>query len=154
LDLARNDPGNYGIDLSQDDDVVQYMAAVTRIDSPVVLRERIDRGDLVVNYGLQLVYRSQQDQVAYPTTPSTMVATSNTGQTPAERMPTAQTIQQQPPLVPFGAHLVMPDIWFKLYFHALTVEFEGTGVFGKIENPGPLSATPAQSLTLKQFGWV
>ena len=42
------------------------MAAITRIDTPVQLRERIDRGDLVVNYGLQLVYRSQQDRVDRP----------------------------------------------------------------------------------------
>jgi len=149
LNFGRNDPGSYQLDLSQDDDVVQFMAAVTRIDSPVALRERIDRGDMVVNYGLQVVYRSQQDTVAYPTTPSTMVATSTTGQTA-----TASTIQSSPPLVPFGAHLVMPDLWFKLYFHALTLEFEGTAVLGKIDNPGPLSATPNNSLTLRQIGWV
>src|SRR5581483_618976 len=70
------------------------------------------------------------------------------------QMPTASTVQQSPPLTPVGAHLVTPDIWFKLYFHALTIEFEGTGVFGKIDNPGPLSATPTQSLTLRQIGWV
>ena len=33
--------------------------AITRIDKPIGLRERIDRGDMVVNYGAQLVYRSQ-----------------------------------------------------------------------------------------------
>jgi uncharacterized protein (TIGR04551 family) len=149
LNIGRNDPGGYPIDLSQDDDVVQFMAAITRIDAPIPLRERVDRGDLVVNYGLQLVYRSQQDQVGYPTM-ATVGATSTAGTGPA----TAQTQQQSPALAPVGAHLVMPDIWFKLYFHALTIEFEGTGVFGKIDNPGPLAAQATQSLTLRQLGWV
>ncbi len=148
LNIGFNDPGGYPIDLSQDDDVVQFMAAVTRIDSPVVLRERIDRGDMVVNYGLQLVYRSQQDTVAQPTPTQTANAAS-------ANAPTAPTREQVAPmLAPVGAHLVMPDLWFKLYFRALTIEFEGTGVFGKIDNPGPLSATPNSSLTLRQLGWV
>ncbi len=148
LNIGRDDPGGYPIDLSQDDDVVEFMAAVTRIDSPIALRERIDRGDLVVNYGLQLVYRSQQDTLAQPT--PTM--TANAG---APNAPTAPTREEIAPLLaPVGAHLVMPDLWFKLYFHALTVEFEGTGVFGKIDNPGPLSATPNSSMTLRQIGWV
>jgi uncharacterized protein (TIGR04551 family) len=142
LNLGRDDPGGYPIDLSQDDDVVQFMAAVTKIDAPVPLRERIDRGDIVVNYGLQLVYRSQQARVADPLTTTTTMTT------------TAPTREQVAPnLTPVGAHLVMPDVWFKLYFRALTVEFEGTAVLGKIDNPGPL-ANDTQALTLRQFGWV
>jgi uncharacterized protein (TIGR04551 family) len=149
LNIGFNNPGGYPIDLSQDDDVVQFMAAVTRIDSPVALRERIDRGDMAVNYGLQLVYRSQEDTLNFPSN-QTPTITSGPNQTPTS--PTRE--QVAPMLVPVGAHMVMPDIWFKLYFHALTVEFEGTAVFGKIDNPGPLSATPNSSLTLRQLGWV
>jgi uncharacterized protein (TIGR04551 family) len=147
LNIGRNDPGGYPIDLSQDDDVVQFMAAITRIDAPVTLRERIDRGDLVVNYGLQLVYRSQQDTLAPMT--ATMIQSAS-----AANATTAPTREQvAPSLTPVGAHLVMPDIWFKLYFHALTLEFEGTGVFGKIDNPGPLAAQ-TNALTVREFGWV
>ena len=51
LSLGRNDPSGYPYDLSQNDDVLQLMASVTRIDNPVTLRERVDRGDIVVNYG-------------------------------------------------------------------------------------------------------
>ena len=39
--------------------MMQFMASITRIDNPVTLRERVDRGDIVVNYGLQVVYRNQ-----------------------------------------------------------------------------------------------
>ena len=140
LNLGRNDPGGYPIDLSQDDDVVQFMAAITRIDAPVHLRERIDRGDLVVNYGLQLVYRSQQ-ATSLPAAVGTATGTATTREQAADS------------LTNVGAHMVMPDLWFKLYFRALTIEFEGTGVFGKIDNSGPL-AVNGQNLTLRQFGWV
>jgi hypothetical protein len=140
LDLGRNDPGGYPVDLSQDDDVVQFMAAITRIDSQVHLRERVDRGDLVVNYGLQLVYRSQQ-ATAVPSTTTPVVGTT----------PTREQLADS--LTPVGAHMVMPDLWFKLYFRALTIEMEATGVFGKIDHSGPLGVDN-QDLTLRQIGWV
>jgi uncharacterized protein (TIGR04551 family) len=147
--LGRNDPGAYPLDLSQDDDVVQFMAAITKIDSPVHLRERVDRGDLVVNYGFQLVYRSQQNVTA----PTTTVATS----TPITTVPTRETAA--PSLVAFGGLMVMPDVWFKLHYRALTVEFEGSGVIGRINHPGPATsdvplAVDDQRLTMLQLGWV
>ena len=40
LSLGRNDPSGYPYDLSQNDDVLQLMASVTRIDNPMTLRER------------------------------------------------------------------------------------------------------------------
>ena len=142
LNLGRNDPGNYPIDLSQDDDVVQFMAAVTRIDSPVHLRERIDRGDIVVNYGLQLVYRSLQSRID-----QNLVSTA----APTTTAPTREEVA--PALANVGAHLVMPDLWFKLYFRSLTIEVEASGVFGKIDNAYPLGPLGQQE-TLAQMGWV
>ncbi|HET6147499.1 MAG TPA: TIGR04551 family protein [Polyangia bacterium] len=141
LNLGRNDPGGYPIDLSQDDDVVQFMAAITRIDTPIHLRERVDRGDLVVNYGLQLVYRSQQATAIASTT------SAPTGTTATTREQAADSLTN------VGAHMVMPDLWLKLYFRALTIEFEGSGVFGKIDHSGPLGAN-GQDLAMRQFGWV
>ena len=149
LNLGRNDPGGYQLDLSQDDDVVQFMAAITRIDSPVHLRERVDRGDLVFNYGLQLVYRSQQNA----TVPTTSISSTPVTTTAPTREAAA------PSQVPFGGLTVMPDVWFKLHYRALTVEFEGSGVFGKIDHPGPPGADVPLAvnddrLTLFQLGWV
>jgi uncharacterized protein (TIGR04551 family) len=149
LNLGRNDPGGYPLDLSQDDDVVQLMAAVTRIDSPVHLRERVDRGDLVVNYGLQVVYRSQQNTTAPASTTTTTTTTTTT--------PTRETAA--PTMKPFGGLVVMPDVWFKLHFRALTVEFEGSAVLGKVDNPGPATtdaslAVDDKRLTMLQLGWV
>ncbi|HEX2656985.1 MAG TPA: hypothetical protein VHU40_01880, partial [Polyangia bacterium] len=53
LALGRTGGDGVPIDLGQDDDVYEYMAAVTHIDTPVALREKVDRGEVVLNYGLQ-----------------------------------------------------------------------------------------------------
>jgi len=143
LTLGRNSPDGYPYDLSQDDDVLQLMAAITKIDSPVTLRERVDRGDIVFNYGLQVVYRNQGN-VVQPVT--TMTQPGTTG-------PQPQTPTEVGMTVPFGAWSVTPDLWFKLQYKALTVEFEGIGIFGKINHPGILSESN-QALSLFQLGWV
>ena len=144
LALGRNDPNGYQYDLSQGDDVSQYMASIMRIDTPVKARERVDRGDIVVNYGVQVVYRNQANIVLPRTAPG--AAPSTTGTQP-------QTPDQLAHATPFGGLSVTPDVWFKLQYKALTIEFEGIGVFGRIQRPGILAAND-QKLTLMQFGWV
>ncbi|HEX3694941.1 MAG TPA: TIGR04551 family protein [Polyangia bacterium] len=152
--FGQDVPGGYPIDLSQNDDVLELMASVTRIDNPLALKERVDRGDLVFNYGLQLVYRSQEDAVAVPTAaamdmnaPNNPV--TNTG-TPVMQAPTRESLPQPTNI---NARLITPDLWLKLYYRALTLEFEGIGVFGKVDHPGPLAADNSP-VTLREFGWV
>jgi len=59
LALGRIGANGVPIDLAQDDDIYEFMFSVTKIDNAAQIRERVDRGDVVLNYGLQLVYRSQ-----------------------------------------------------------------------------------------------
>jgi uncharacterized protein (TIGR04551 family) len=146
LSIGRNDPSGYQYDLSQNDDVLQLMGSITRIDNPVTLRERVDRGDIVMNYGFQFVYRQQGDIVVPMNTPGTTMTTTGNG-------PQPQTPSDVGATRPFGAWSVTPDLWFKLNYKALTLEFEGIGIFGRIEHPGILSAQDAP-LTLAQVGWV
>ena len=146
LTLGRNDPSGYPYDLSQNDDVSQFMASITRIDSPVTLRERVDRGDIVINYGLQVAYRNQAN-IVLPRT-----STETPGATPPP-VPQPQTPDELSHATYFGAISVTPDVWFKLQYKALTIEFEGIGVFGRIQRPGTLAADD-QRLTLFQLGWV
>jgi uncharacterized protein (TIGR04551 family) len=142
LSLGRNAPAGYQYDLSQKDDVSQYMASITRIDNPVTLRERVDRGDIVVNYGVQVVYRNQENIVVPANTTTTMMPNG----------PQPQSPDQVPQATYFGGLSVTPDVWFKLQYKALTVEFEGIGVFGRIEKPGVLAAQN-ERLTMFQLGW-
>jgi uncharacterized protein (TIGR04551 family) len=150
INLGRDSPSAYPIDLSQDDDVVQFMASVAKLDNPIQLKERIDRGDLVVNYGAQVVYRSQQSELPLTVDGDMTTVSSNpaTGGAPTRE-------QLAPlPLKAYGALSVTPDLWLKLYFRSLTIEMEGVGVFGKIDQPGILAAAGNARLTLRQFGWV
>jgi uncharacterized protein (TIGR04551 family) len=143
LSLGRLDPSGYPYDLSQNDDTLQLMASVAKIDSPVELREKVDRGDVVANYGVQLVYR---DQGSIDAVPTTQLPASQYG--PQPLMP-----DQIPTLVPYGAYSFTPDVWFKLYYKALTIEAEGIAILGHIDHPGALAAAD-QALTLAQAGWV
>ena len=145
LSLGRLDPSGYPYDLSQNDDVLQLMASIARIDSPIDLRERIDRGDVVVNYGLQLVYRNQGNIDAVPTGQN---AATSLGAGPQPLMP-----DQIPTSLPYGAISFTPDVWFKLYYKALTIEAEGIAILGRIQHPGLLSEDN-QELKLAQAGWV
>ena len=144
LSLGRNDPSGYQYDLSQNDDVLQLMGAITRIDNPVTLRERVDRGDIVVNYGLQVVYRQQGDIVVPVQVPQTTTPAGPQPQTPTDVGAT----------VPYGAWSVTPDLWLKVNYKALTLEFETIGIFGKIAHPGTLAANQDVPLSLAQLGWV
>jgi len=76
-------------------------------------------------------------------------------QTASVNGPQPQTPTEVPPLDnKFGAWSVTPDLWFKLHYKALTIEFEGIGIYGKIAQAGTLAATPTDKLTLFQLGWV
>jgi uncharacterized protein (TIGR04551 family) len=145
LNLGQESPQGYPYDLSQDDDVLQLTFWILRKDNPVQLRERIDRGEPVLNYGAQLVYRNQGNTVT-PMDTSAAAAMSSTGPMPL-------TTEQLNQAVAFGAFSFTPDVWAKFYYKALTIEFEGIGIFGRIDHPGIL-AVDQQPLTLRQMGWV
>jgi uncharacterized protein (TIGR04551 family) len=151
LGLGFTSTDGYPYDLSQDDDVLQLMAAITKIDNPVQLRERIDRGDMVLNYGFQFVYRNQGQTV----TPIDI--TQQAGNTTSPFGPQPLTREQLNKAVPLGAISFTPDLWIKMYYKSFTLEIEGVGIFGRIDHPYYLAADPADMNTrmfLRQVGWV
>jgi len=147
LSLGRLDPSGYQYDLSQNDDVLELMASIAKLDSPVELREKIDRGDVVVNYGVQFVYRNQGNVDAAPTSNQVQMTSSLYGPQPIQP-------DQIPSSLPFNGISFTPDVWFKLYYKALTIEAEGVAILGRILNPGVLAENPNQELKLAQAGWV
>ena len=80
-DLGQKNAGGFPLDLTQKDDVNQYTAAITKLDDDRAWRERIAAGEVAVNYGAQVVYRSQ-DYATYTITPA---SNSPYGQSAAER---------------------------------------------------------------------
>jgi uncharacterized protein (TIGR04551 family) len=151
-DLGQKNLGGLPMDLTQKDDVTQYMAALTKIDDERTWRERIDTGEVALNYGAQLVYRSQ-DYATYT------FQTTGTG-TPYSQNPlnplTANDFGNTNTLTTgVNALLFIPSLWFKLGWKALTMEFEGTLLAGKLSNAGPLVMDAQDKrLTILQGGWV
>jgi uncharacterized protein (TIGR04551 family) len=153
-DLGQKNAGGFPLDLTQKDDVTQFMAAITKLDDNRVWRERIAAGDVVVNYGAQLVYRSQDYATfsvwqqsgsnysinsQYPPTMGDLGSVNNTLTTNV------------------NALLFLPSLWFKLGWKALTLEFEGNLLAGKLNNAGPLRLDATindQRLNILQAGWV
>src|SRR6185369_14588238 len=97
----------------QNDDVFQAMASVMRRDNPVQLRERVDRGEPVLNYGLQVVYKSLPNQ-SRPIDTTGTTTNASTGPQPLtpEQLMQAENV---------GALSITPDVWAKFYYKALTV---------------------------------
>jgi len=147
LALGRIGSNGVPIDLAQDDDIYEFMFSVTKIDNPTQIRERVDRGDVVLNYGLQLVYRSQHS--AYDT--STCY-----GNPSYPGCGVSTTPDQALPLTDINAFFFQPNVWFKLQYKALTVEFEGTALLGRMDKGGILLYQNEQNdpAYFRQFGGV
>jgi len=156
LAIGRVGSDGIPIDLGQDDDVYEYMAAVTHIDTPVRLREKIDRGEVVLNYGLQLVYRSQH--TSYDTAGCTTKAADAMTQSLPACMAGTGMIDNREQALPatqeVNAFFFQPNLWMKLHYRALTVEFEGTAVLGRMDRGGILLAEPSSPAYFRQWGGV
>ena len=150
-DLGLQNTGGFPMDLTQKDDATQMMAALTRIDDDKTWRERIAAGDVVVNYGAQLVYRSQ-DYATFSVMPYPGSAHYNSSQAPLSSTDLGSNLTTN-----VNALLFIPSVWFKLGWKALTLEFEGDMLAGKMGNAGPLrlgTTSNDEGLTILQAGWV
>ena len=155
-DLGQNNTGGFPLDLTQKDDVTQYMIALTKIDDDKTWRERIAAGDVMVNYGAQLVYRSQ-DYATFNISPYQNSPYGSSGQTAGYPLTSNDFGNSTPTNV--NALLFIPSLWFKLGWKALTLEFEGNMLAGKMGNAGPLrynnnANSNDQGLAILQAGFV
>jgi uncharacterized protein (TIGR04551 family) len=153
-DIGRRDLEGPPLDLSQEDDVFQLTASLQRYDDERRFRERVDFGDVAVNYGLQLVYRRQNSEATSLSTETTTPGLSMPG-TPTMLNGAALTRDDFAVTQDVNATVFIPSLWFKLGWKILTVEAEASAVLGSIGKPGVLSgATAAPKLKLQSFGWV
>jgi uncharacterized protein (TIGR04551 family) len=129
--------GGQAIDLEKLDDVHQFFWLAGRIDSEDVIKDRADRGELVLNYGLYLLYRKQQfDYATGPGLGSTVGGSTGYASGFLER----------------HAWLLIPDLWFKLVWKKLYIELEATLVGGRLENVS--NENKADPVDVLQLGWV
>ncbi len=105
-------------DADQMDDVNSYGIAVAKRDKPEDVRDALERGEGVLNYGLYFTYRNQTlDAVAYHNKPS-----GESGSVPISVEDYAAR--------DYKAYI--PDIWVRYQQGKLRLEFEFVAILGRI----------------------
>lgn len=137
------------LSVEQTDNVHQFRLGIERRDDPDMLRRKLSLGGPVVNYGAMTSLRFQTtDRALYAPDP---VDADDAFDNYAEH------------LVLRNAIVATPDIWFRVNWRTLRVEFETAGVFGKFDHadfttdPDDLAAVRPQDMQtsrLAQFGYA
>lgn len=121
-------PNPQPYDLAQLDDVDQYTFSIARKKNPQLERLALARGDVVLNGGVMLIYRSQ------------LLANDRSGQTSGVCAPPAggaASLGCSPGDLQFtrrGAHAWIPDVWLQLKYKDFRFEAEAITVQGSIQN--------------------
>jgi uncharacterized protein (TIGR04551 family) len=118
LSLERGQP----YDVAQLDDVNQYTFSIMRKKSPELLRAALNKGEVVLNGGLQLQYRHQ------------LLATDVTGDCTAGGAALDCAPNTQLGFARRDASIWMPDLWLQLLYRGFRFEAEVATVQGSIEN--------------------
>ena len=141
--VALPNPEPY--DLSQLDDVDQYVASIARKKSPELERLSLARGELVLNGGVQLVYRSQtiaDDRTGALLDPcggSAAIGCSLTGDT-------MQYVRRE-------AVAWIPDLWLEAKYKRFRFGLEAVTVQGSIANTSATAAQPDDDDEYKIAAW-
>jgi uncharacterized protein (TIGR04551 family) len=130
-DLIAGRTGGQPWDLEDNDDLNQWTFVVSRLDSPTEFQERVDQGELALNYGLHVAYRNQSWE-------------QNRFAEAAELDPEA--------FVPRSATAYIPDVWVRLGVGSLELEAEAVAVLGSIDHLDDRGLDG--EVSLKQFGAV
>ena len=131
---------NQGVFYNADtlDDVSQWILALGKQDKPEELKEKIDKGKVVVNYGGYFVYR-QQDW-AQRTNPTDYTQNTYKG--------------LQDALAPRHAKAFIGDLWLRVNWKKLHLELEGALIAGKIGNLTDQFAALNGSTTVMSGGFA
>lgn len=128
--------GGQPYDVAQLDDVKQYSLIVLRRKNPQLERMALTRGDLVLNFGAYVQYRSQMlaSDGAGDCTPSSTTSSASLGCSSLGG--TAQSYTRR------NAYAWTPDLWGQLLYKGFRFEFEAATIQGKIDNT---SVTPSNN---------
>lgn len=134
------------------DDVMQWGLAVGKQDKPEDLKEKLEKGELIINYGGYFTVRYQSwDLVRNPGVTSDPTKTGGV------------LGQQTPPntlsdlLTPRNAWAFVPDLWFRLDWRRLHLEAEWVIVGGRVNNVSDLTQSAigrGNGYTILQYGGV
>ena len=133
-------------DAGQLDDVSQYGLMIMRSKSPELTKLELSRGNLVLNTGLYLNYRSQ--------------TLANDAANSAANVPGADPVLTTTGFSRRGASVWTPDLWAQLLYKKLRVEAEVAAVLGSVEstnpepNEGDFAAGQDVERKLRQYGFA
>jgi uncharacterized protein (TIGR04551 family) len=141
--------GSEAYDRAQLDDVSQYGLMIMRRKSPELTKLELSRGNLVLNTGLYLNYRSQRLANDIP------LSTANVPYAD----PTTATNEG---FTRRGASIWTPDLWLQLLYKKLRVELEFAAILGSVEsttserpnNAEDFDAGQDAERKLRQFGFA
>ncbi len=126
-------------DLDDNDDTNQWTFTFSRMDTPVEFRDEMRSGDLAVNFGGFLVYRTQKWDFAEPVEGS----------------------EDEPPLggtpnpdlfISRGFKAYIPDVWLRVGLGSAELELEGLAVLGSVNNLADKGIE--EEVDLRQWGGV
>lgn len=128
-------------DLDQRDDVNQYGLAIVKRDSPKEVKEKLENGETVINYGLYALFRNQ----AWTTENRGYGTSGNAWQ---GRLDTPD-LYRQPLFERRNAKAWILDPWFKLMRKKMVLEMEAAFIIGSIDDN-----INGQPLDIMQWGAV
>jgi uncharacterized protein (TIGR04551 family) len=131
-----------GIDLDRKWGVGEWTLLAGRIDQPGEWKEKVQRGDVAVNYGTYHLFRTQQNDIKY----DQGVDLSSRSDTPSA----AGGLRED--YVKRGAFAWIPDVWFKLSYKGLDLELEGLYILGNIDHADDISPKLDHGLKIRQWG--
>lgn len=135
--------GGQAIDLEQLDDIDQVVLFAGRFDRPDVIKDKLLRKEIVLNYGALFVWRKQN--MDFLSAKENQPANANgLNSTEADLAANLREI---------SAYTVTGDIWFKLMWRRLSVEFEGILTMGEIGNVSD-TVDGEDVVDISQWGFV
>ena len=142
-------PTGQPYDATQLDDVTQYTLSIAHRKSRELTRLALAKGDLVINGGVQVEYRSQQlaDDATGSCTDASGAAAL--GCDPSAKGYTGLTFTRR------GASSWTPDLWLQMLYKKFRFEMEAVTIQGALENIGTTNNSAASAnvgYKIRQYG--
>lgn len=122
-------------DMDQLDDVTQFLLAVAKRDNKKEIKEKLEAGKFVINYGMYNVLRFQS-----------MTTERRPGKSVTDR-PDRNPLARQAYLENRGARAYIGDIWFKFMYKYFKLELETCLIYGTVDK-----SINDKALDVFQFG--
>jgi uncharacterized protein (TIGR04551 family) len=124
--------------------VSEWLFVAGKVDKPAGWKEKVQRGDVAINYGTYQLLRFQENDLAFQNGVLPLGTSDGPGQSGGLR----------DLYVKRNAFAWIPDVWFKLTWKGLDVELEAVYIYGNIDNAADISPKLDHGLRIRQWGGV